>query len=595
MPAEIALAAVLIPLLLTPGLLFYYDVTPKLLALLFLCAAALVLSLRRAPRFVRRLPWILVMQAVALALATAFSTHVALSFSGGAWRRFGAVGQAAALVFVLLAYPYLGEISTLARAVVASGGASAIYSLFQYLGVDPLLPAASYHAGVGEFLIVRPPGTLGHADYLATYLLFVVFAAVYVARRDRVRGWRVAGACVGGLCLLGLVMSGTRAGLLGLVAGGVWMWVREPELRRKKVVWFSAIVSVTGIVIGSGFVQSNFGRPLRARLHWIREDPAGGARLLLWRDSMQMAAVRPLSGYGPDTFGAAFPQFQSVELARAYPDFYHESPHNVFLDLETEQGLFGLAAFVALVVFGLNAAWKAATPEAKFGGAAFVAMLVSLQFSAFTLATAFFFYLAVGIAGAGEARIEAARVPWRVGAVVLAAVFVWFGIRLALSDGFAAGMQAAIARRDWQGAIRDDESAQRWAPPAVSYDLYYARAMARESAAARSNLVSAELGREAYEAAVRACGGPEERQNALYNLAMFYASQNDTVDTERSLRAAIEAAPNWFKPHWTLARLLALQGRLELARQQALIALDLDGGHHAEVSETLQPIIAQAN
>ncbi len=595
MPAGIALAAVLIPLLLTPGLLFYYDVTPKLLALLFLCAAALVLSLRRAPRFVRRLPWILVMQAVALALATAFSTHVALSFSGGAWRRFGAVGQAAALVFVLLAYPYLGEISTLARAVVASGGASAIYSIFQYFGVDPLLPAASYHAGMGEFLIVRPPGTLGHADYLATYLLFVVFAAVYVARRDRVRGWRVAGACVGGLCLLGLVMSGTRAGLLGLVAGGVWMWVREPELRRKKVVWFSAIVSVTGIVIGSGFVQSNFGRPLRARLHWIREDPAGGARLLLWRDSMQMAAVRPLSGYGPDTFGAAFPQFQSVELARAYPDFYHESPHNVFLDLETEQGLFGLAAFVALVVFGLNAAWKAATPEAKFGGAAFVAMLVSLQFSAFTLATAFFFYLAVGIAGAGEARIEAARVPWRVGAVVLAAVFVWFGIRLALSDGFAAGMQAAIARRDWQGAIRDDESAQRWAPPAVSYDLYYARAMARESAAARSNLVSAELGREAYEAAVRACGGPEERQNALYNLAMFYASQNDTVDTERSLRAAIEAAPNWFKPHWTLARLLALQGRLELARQQALIALDLDGGHHAEVSETLQPIIAQAN
>jgi O-antigen ligase len=595
MPAVIALAAVLIPLLLTPGLLFYYDVTPKLLALLFLCAAALALSLRRAPRFARRLPWILAMQAVALALATAFSTHVALSFSGGTWRRFGAVAQLALLVFVLLAYPHLRDISMLTRATVASGSVIALYAILQYLGVDPLLPAASYHAGIGEFTIVRPPGTLGHADYLATYLLFVVFASVYVARWDRGRVWRVAGVCVGGLCLLGLVMSGTRAGLLGLLAGVVWMGVREPELRRKKVLRLCAVVSVTVIVLGSGFAHTNFGRPLLARLHWIREDPAGGARLLLWRDSLRMAAVRPLSGYGPDAFGSEFPQFQSVELARAYPDFYHESAHNVFLDLETEQGLFGLAAFAALVVFGFSAAWKAAAPEAKFGGAAFVAMLVSLQFSAFTLTAAFFLYLAVGIAAVGEAQTEPARLPWRVAAVALAAVFVWFGVRLALSDGFAARMRAAIEWHDAAAAIHDNELARRWAPPAVTYDLYYARAMARESAAARSNLLSAELGREAYEAAVRACGAAEERQNALYNLAMFYASQNDPADTERSLRAAIETAPNWFKPHWTLARLLAMQGRQELARQQALIAIDLDGGHDAEVSQTLQEIVAKGN
>jgi O-antigen ligase len=595
MPAVIALAAVLVPLLLTPGLLFYYDVTPKLLAVLFLCAAALLFSRRRAPRLRGRLPGILLIQAAALVLATAFSTHVALSFSGGVWRRFGAVAQLALLAFTFLAYPHLRDIAALARGVIASGGAIALYSIFQYFGVDPLLPGATYRAGAGEFTIVRPPGTLGHADYLAGYLLFVVFAAVYVARRDGVRGWRVAGVCVGGLCLLGLVMSGTRAGVVGLVAGGVWMGLREAELRRRKVVLFCAIVSVTGIVISSGFVHTNLGRPLLARLHWIREDPAGGARLLLWRDSLRMAAARPLSGFGPDTFGAEFPQFQSVELARAYPDFYHESAHNVFLDFETEQGLFGLAAFAALVSFGVRAAWRASTPEAKFGGAAFVAMFVSLQFAAFTLATAFFFYLALAIAAAGEGRTEEARVGWRVAAVALAAVFVWFGARLGVSDGLAARMDAAIARRDWQAAIREEELARRWAPPAVSYDLYYARAMARASVSARSNLAAAQLGREAYDAAVRACGAAEQRQNALYNLAMFDASRNDAEGTERSLRAAIEAAPNWFKPHWTLARLLALQGHSEPARQEALIAMDLDGGRDAEVRQTLEPIIARAN
>ena len=54
---------------------------------------------------------------------------------------------------------------------------------------------------------------------------------------------------------------------------------------------------------------------------------------------------------------------------------------------------------------------------------------------------------------------------------------------------------------------------------------------------------------------------------------------------------AIASAPNWFKPHWALARLLYSTGRTGEARQEAALALDLDGRKDAEVVRTTSEIV----
>ena len=87
-------------------------------------------------------------------------------------------------------------------------------------------------------------------------------------------------------------------------------------------------------------------------MFWSGEDRMGGARLLLWRDSLRMAESRWAFGYGPETFSLEFPRHESIELARAYPDFYHESPHNIFLDALDSEGVVGLAALAAMVLWG---------------------------------------------------------------------------------------------------------------------------------------------------------------------------------------------------------------------------------------------------
>ena len=126
----------------------------------------------------------------------------------------------------------------------------------------------------------------------------------------------------------------------------------------RRALWRAA--SFAGAALLAVFVLylSPAGQPLRSRARWFAEDPWGGARPLLWRDSLRMGLARPLAGHGPETFTAAFPHYESAALARAYPDFAHESPHNIFLDALVGQGIAGLLLLAAWCALGFAAAWK---------------------------------------------------------------------------------------------------------------------------------------------------------------------------------------------------------------------------------------------
>ena len=129
-----------------------------------------------------------------------------------------------------------------------------------------------------------------------------------------------------------------------------------------------------------------------------------------------------------------------------------------------------------------------------------------------------------------------------------------------------------------------------WQPPGVSSDLYYSRAMATLGPKQREILPAIKALQESIQAGIRATKGAEDRHNAFYNLASLYAFNNNPRDAERSLRSAIEVAPNWFKPHWMLARVLNLKGQHGEAWKEAQAAMERGGSKLAEVVETLRPL-----
>jgi O-antigen ligase len=595
------LSLALIPLIITPGLLFYYDVTPKIVLLLFATAITLffvkpaaagwseLVSERTGLWFVL----LLAAQAMSIVVSTALADDLALAVTGGSWRRLGAVTAICVLVFAGVLAARIAaaftSVNFLLKCVTAGCLVTSIYGICQFFGFDPLLPANAYRAGEGIWTIVRPPSTMGNANYFAGYLAYAVFfpAALLFTRPDkRWNAIAIAAICAGSFAI---VLSGTRAGILGWITGLlVLVWGGTPTLRRRALVFLMCVAAAL-----AALSITPLGRPLRARIHWSQDDAVGGGRMLLWRDSARLFLAHPFAGIGPDGFPREFPKFRSLELAQMLPDFYQESPHNLLVDAAVTQGIPGAILTMATIVLGLFAAAeaRAAHPGLSLGiGAALVSGTVCGQFSSPVLVTSLYQFTTVAILCVIAAKKD--RGPIRFPAVlraiswVLAALFVLWGGSLAASDFLAGSFRRAIEGGSTSEAVGRYDAVTTRSLIGYQVDLYASRVFARAYQTNSHVTGKLQAWGEAVRAGERATISAEDRQNAFLNRASLCAQQEDAAGAERNLRMAVHEAPNWFKPHWILAQLLARTGRPVEAREEARLAMLYDAGKNAEVVST---------
>ncbi|HEV3332310.1 MAG TPA: O-antigen ligase family protein [Bryobacteraceae bacterium] len=592
MAVLLAVAIACISLTITPGYHFSFDITPKIVVLL---AATGLLSMwaaliadrpdGKSPLY-RWFSLLLLLNLISLSVSTAFSSRPGLSLFGSNWRRFGAVIEGAvcllAWLMVVVCAGRPERVKAVMRGITVAGAVSGIYGIAQYLGWDPLLSRAAYQVGDGVWTIVRPPGTLGYASYFATWLLMVAFLSVALAAVEDSPAWRRFALTVAVVSVFAMWLTGTRAAILGLLAG-VLTWLASRKLR---VTRRTIALTLLAVIACFAFYYSPLGQPLRSRTRWFTQDPWGGARVTLWRDSLHMAGHRLMTGFGPEVFTAEFPLYESRELARAYPNFSHESPHNMFLDALVAQGLPGLAVLLGLC--GMAFATRR-RPEITAG---LVAVMVSQQFTSFTVPTAMMFFVALGLLVALEtpAVRPRRRASLVVAAAPVAAALLYVAVRLSAADHELALAKGALDGVDRYGAATHYQTYEQLRLPGGTADLWYSRALLELASREADPNERALTVQAAGAMARRAIETAEDPFNAWYNLAVFYGSRDDAVDSERCVRAAIAARPNWYKPHWILAQLLRVEGRGEEARQQAILAADLDAGKDPEVGRTLREI-----
>ncbi len=579
-----------------PGLLLYFDVTPKL-TLLFVATAAGLLLWRTAPKIskqARLLLLLFALEALSLLVSTLLSTHPGLSWNGGNWRRFGLLPQFAVLAFAFLVLCDCGgreeRMRVYLKAIVAAAVPVALYAILQYFGIDPWLPAQSYRAGEDTWAIVRPPSTMGHASYLASYLLCAVFMAAALWRVERSVFWRSVAAGSAVLSCAAIFLSGTRAALLGLAVGAALLaWKLRPALRAQYAVLFAAAACVA-----IAFYLSAAGVSLRHRVNWIAAEPLGGVRPALWRDTLAMSEARLTAGFGPETFITEYPRFESLAVARAYPDFLHESPHNIFLDALIAQGAPGLAILAALCALGLYLSFAARDSISPLLGAALGALIAAQFFTSFVMPTALFFYILLALIAAPTITSSAGTRPSRILRAIACAgamLFAVVGLRLLLWDQSVEAASHSIEAGNLQRATRQYRRALDWAMPGWSADLYYSRRLAAYTGATTDPRRKLQAWRESLASGARAALTSDEKQNAYYNLAALLSVENNASNVERSLREAIRASPHWYKPHWALARVLMLEGKLSESRREAELAASCNG-RAPEILKTLETVRA---
>jgi O-antigen ligase len=82
---------------------------------------------------------------------------------------------------------------------------------------------------------------------------------------------------------------------------------------------------------------------------------SGATRLHIWSDTLHLVAARPWVGWGPDTFGLVYPQFQTGDWT---PGFLVDKAHSDVLQVAATQGLVGVAAYAAIAVAFVVAFWR---------------------------------------------------------------------------------------------------------------------------------------------------------------------------------------------------------------------------------------------
>jgi O-antigen ligase len=571
-----------IALIIAPGYFFYFDVTPKTAVLL--AGTAVLLVTRRRCRAPSAFSALLILNLASLGISTALSSRPGLSLFGSGWREFGLIPQGALLLFAWLVAGNPENRRAALRGVAVASLAAGAYGIAQYAGWDPFLPSAAYHIGEGIWTIVRPPGTLGYVSYFATWLVMAMFLSLALAMIEKRTAWRRIGCFSAAVSGVAMLLTGTRAAMLGAAAGaGTWLFIRGLRITRNQAAIGAAILAAA-----AAFYFSPAGWNLRSRARWYSEDRSGGARPLLWRDTLRMAGARPIAGYGPEVFTAEFAKVESAELARQYPDFTYESPHNIFLDALAAQGVIGFLALAGVLALAFRGA-KSSPAFELLVLCALIAGTVSQCFTSFTIPTAVLVYtcaaILIGQHGKDVALPRALTIP-------LAAIFVFAALWTIAADHSLALAKQAIERGDATGAAAAYTRYESLRTPGAAADLWYSRASLGLAQKAAGPLARLQALAQAQAAAARAPDTAEDPASAWYSLAGFDAQRNDAAAAEHDLRAAIQAHSTWFKPHWMLAQLLKLESRLDEASHEAALALALDGGKHPEVTSTLSGIRA---
>lgn len=586
---------------------FHFDSLPKAIVLYFV-VAGLLLTPRVWRNSWERLQattqgkWFLAFvlaEALSLAVSTIFSSDPQLSLFGTHWRYFGALSQLALLTWaVVAAGSFASQPATLRfalRCCSLGGLLAAIYAVFQFFGVDPLMDPNFYKLTLpGQ--VVRPPASLGHAGYLAGFETVVFFVALVARVLEPQKWWQLFHFASAAMAVISVLVSGTRAGVVAIPAGMAVIYVMQGS----RLVRMRAVVALLLLALGAAglILLTPRAKDLRERARQWTEDP-GGTRLPVWKDTLRLTAARVLTGNGPEMFVVVFPRYQSESLSRRYPDFQHESPHNIFLDTAVSQGLVG----VVVLAFGLGLAswcvWKAASanrPVAQLLFAGLIGCVFFHQFFVFTLPNAYVFLLLiaalVAVAADPNAKVvpvkPVARLALRVAGTVLGVGFLAGAIQLFLTDHGFAKIDVLLMRGDLAGAVEAHRAALRTQLLGYAPELWYSQQM---NAAARL-LPAGDQQKlaffEAYESSRLAAERPgEDRLLAEYNRAVLCALSGDIGEANRMAQDMEAQAPNWYQPHWVLSRLLFQQGKSDEARREGELALALAANSRPALREQI--------
>jgi hypothetical protein len=388
-------------------------------------------------------------------------------------------------------------------AVAFSAGAVLLtcHGLTQYLRIDPTNYLTGYRGFLGKAF-----ASLGNPNFLAGLLVLALPVVAGLALTSSRRAMKVAWWASAALMLVAVYATASQgawaAGSVEIgLAVGLWAWSRRRQAggassEARAGAWRVALLVVLVVCIGIAAIA---GASAIAGRRWGPSlSESGSARVMLAETALGAAASRPLFGFGPDNFLAAFRLHRPGRYAATFGDeSTNANAHSWPVQFAATLGFPGALLLGVALVVGLMRARprraESAMARADLLAAAVwigaVGFLVQMLFDVAMLASTLPFWALLGAVCSAKARpVEVPKLAALAAAAVCAVLLV--GSVVAADRLLVADADFMRSRLAYNGFVQGDavelaRSAARLNPLSIKY--------ARAVAQSRSQLVYAAL------------------------------------------------------------------------------------------------------
>lgn len=364
----------------------------------------------------------------------------------GADRRLGltfAFDMVVLYTAVALACRTSKDWTILAGAVAAAGLATMMYGVVQYVGWDPIPWVQDVR--------VRPSSTFGNADKFGHFVgaTFAVGATMAILPLNLSRRIRLLAAMYAFTAFGAAAIIATRGALLGSVAalavgGVVYVRLAGSSMDRRRTILVTSATLSLAIISGTLLAVTPLGQRIRAGF----ADSGLQQRVYLAEAALGAFRDRPLTGYGPDSFGILYPRYRPPRSVDSGILVNQDSAHSWLLQAAATTGAFGTIALASVPLFTFVVLWRRLRTSPQIAApllAGAVAYWVQGLVTIGSVSVDWMGWLAAGAAGALSTGVRTARVR-RIPAVLQAAVL---GAVAAL---VISGYSAIQANRDLKAA-----------------------------------------------------------------------------------------------------------------------------------------------
>ncbi|MDD3434491.1 MAG: O-antigen ligase family protein [Candidatus Pacebacteria bacterium] len=321
-----------------------------------------LLSNRDSSRpFLSPLAKAVIIYGIVILLSALFGIDAFFSFFSGNERLEGVFGIWHFILFFLILSTTFSseEIKKLLKYQVYIGLFYSLVSPIKNLGL-----ANQFNLGT------RLSGLTGNPSYFAAYLIFNAFLSLYFffeecqnSSNNKKNLFFLLSFCLESALVF---MSGVRGAMIGygggllIILSGILLF-NNKELLIKKLKRLSLGILCAGVIFlvlifsfrQSPFIKNHF---VLGRLASISiNDPTARSRLYSIGTAWRAFLEKPLLGWGPENYQAAYIKHFNPEVIRYLPtDFYFDRAHNKIMEVLTTTGLIGLISYLSIFILSIG-------------------------------------------------------------------------------------------------------------------------------------------------------------------------------------------------------------------------------------------------